>query len=836
MSGKEDLAVITVILFVVTAGFAASAPYTNGEVTGGKVFIAKTNVMNPLDTDGDRIDDSITAGSGYPVSCLVRIRSLDNMDRARRDLRPMASLTGEELQLIPVIFAEFSDFRSVKEASCLPYVDLIELNRELSAAQNISIPSLKAAPSELYSPNTAYDLGITGSGVVIAVIDGGVDNEHPTFEGAFAAGVDFTLQDTPLTPRDGSLDPDDTNGHGTGVASVALGRGDGNGSFMGVAPSAGLIDLRIRRNGPTLAGPMSQAVEWCIENKDTDWGNGYTGVDIISISAGLGEEGSIVPQLITTAVSEGLTVISAATNSGTSFEDSPNAADYWADDSIIIGGTDDKDTIDRSDDEHWPQSTWGPRTDDGDDDPYDELKPDVVAPAYNIVFAADSKTSDINPASGWNIGSGTSYATPAASGIAALILEANPDLRPTSDWNPIREIFHETAEARGDVYDPDLSDKYNIYFGYGILDAYEAVMLASDFEEENNPPRITRFDIDPPVTSPGSVCTIIGEAVDPDGDLLELALTGSGGEIGGGPGEWTWTAPEDTGFYTLTFRAEDPEGLFDEETADIEVIDIIVNHPPRIESVETTCSRIPVGESCTLEVTARDKDGDELDYIYDPSEGYIEGVGSEVIYHAPDFPVTVMITVTVRDPYGAEDSDFIQITVYEDVVNPPLIHMVNLVPASVEVRDEDAEILLMAEVTDSDGEVERVYADLFDIGGDTEQVLLDDGFSPDEIRNDNIYTYKLTMIHLLDPGTYDIPIYAVDEDGQRAGPATIQLEITEETADDDADDGSDIIPGEKDADDRFEVNWQILSVFGLVVLAALIFVIVYIMIRKRRKV
>jgi subtilisin family serine protease len=282
------------------------------------------------------------------ISTFVYVDSSKNMHAVLADLELLGCDVELPFKYVPAVPVNFYIYDTIDKALTIPFVERIEELGVISPAMNISAPNVKAAPSTEYSPETAHDEGYTGKGITIAIIDSGVDNEHPVFTDAFIAGADFTQPESPLNPYDGTVDPDDVNGHGTGVASFALGRGGHQGVGPGVAPDAGLIDLKIRDNGPTLAQPMARAIEWCYDNRATDWGAGFRGVDVISISAGTGQQDSVVDQLITFVVSEGLTVVTAATNSGTSFEDNPNnAADYWADNAIIVGGTDDQRTIDR---------------------------------------------------------------------------------------------------------------------------------------------------------------------------------------------------------------------------------------------------------------------------------------------------------------------------------------------------------------------------------------------------------------------------------------------------------------------------------------------------------
>jgi len=151
--------------------------------------------------------------------------------------------------------------------------------------------------------------------------------------------------------------------------------------------------------------------------------------------------------------------------------------------SITIGATDDLNTINREDDTVAGYSSRGPRRDNGDGNPLNELKPELSAPGSNIIQAEGCVTSGLcNNLLGGDAsdngytgrGSGTSYATPSVSGIIALMLEANPDLSPAE----VKEILKFTAERRGEATQPDVDPFWNRDFGWGMADAYEAVKLS----------------------------------------------------------------------------------------------------------------------------------------------------------------------------------------------------------------------------------------------------------------------------------------------------------------------------------------------------------------------
>ena len=146
-----------------------------------------------------------------------------------------------------------------------------------------------------------------------------------------------------------------------------------------------------------------------------------------------------------------------------------------------------KTLIDREDDTIAGYSSRGPRRDNGDGNPLNELKPEVTAPGSNIIQAEGCVSSggcnnfiggDASSNGYTGRGSGTSYATPSVSGIMAMMIEANPDLSPAE----IKEILKLTAERRGEPSAPDVDPFWNRDFGFGMVDAYAAVSMSFDLK------------------------------------------------------------------------------------------------------------------------------------------------------------------------------------------------------------------------------------------------------------------------------------------------------------------------------------------------------------------
>jgi subtilisin family serine protease len=464
-----------------------------------------------LDQDRNEIHDSLESMIG--VTGIALVYETDVTAIHLNALEELGLTVVDVIEAVDGVLLGQVNTSLAPTLAALDGVVMVEQYGKVIFYGDIQTPSVKASNSSFY-PIGAWDLGVSGAGINIAMVDTGVDNEHPGLSEKFVAGYDAVCYLTTdptcygdiLRRTDGTYDPDDGNQHGTACMGMAASTGiDSNGEqteFYGAAPDAALVDVRIGTDAG--AGPFENyvleqefyesamnGIQWIIDNKDTAWqgadGTNY-GIDILSLSWGItsheggGSDGNDMhSQILNVAMEAGIVVSVAAGNDG---PDNDGLSGMGSSDlSITIGATDDLNTINREDDTVAGYSSRGPRRDNGDGNPLNELKPELSAPGSNIIQAEGCVTSGLcNNLLGGDAadngytgrGSGTSYATPSVSGIIALMLEANPDLSPAE----VKEILKFTAERRGEATQPDVDPFWNRDFGWGMADAYEAVKLS----------------------------------------------------------------------------------------------------------------------------------------------------------------------------------------------------------------------------------------------------------------------------------------------------------------------------------------------------------------------
>ncbi|MFF5075635.1 S8 family serine peptidase [Actinoplanes sp. NPDC000266] len=262
-------------------------------------------------------------------------------------------------------------------------------------ALDVSVPMI-GAPA-------AWQAGLTGAGVKVAVLDSGVDLAHPDLAGQVAEAVDLT----------GGDDLADRSGHGTHVASTIAGTGAASGGrYKGVAPGAKLLSAKVCLTEGCPESAILAGMAWAAEH----------GATVANVSLGAEDTPEIDP--LEAAVNEitartGMLFVIAAGNSGEGGDvtiGSPGSAGA----ALTVGAVDkDKNLA--------GFSSRGPRLADA------EVKPDITAPGVGIVAArsADGQFPPIDGTDAYTQLNGTSMATPHVAGAVALLAQKHPDWRAT---------------------------------------------------------------------------------------------------------------------------------------------------------------------------------------------------------------------------------------------------------------------------------------------------------------------------------------------------------------------------------------------------------------------
>ena len=259
-------------------------------------------------------------------------------------------------------------------------------------------PTLDVSVPQVGAP-AAWDRGLTGTGTTVAVLDSGIDGNHPDLTGQVVARQNFT---------DG-VEPDaDLVGHGTHVASIVAGTGAASGGrYRGVAPGAKLLDGKVCVNGGC-------AESWIIAGMT--WATVEQHAKVVNLSLGGSDDPAVLDPVeqAVQALSDqtgALFVVSAGNADGPApGVSSPGSAAA----ALTVGAVDSADRL-------APFSLRGP-TGDG------RLKPDITAPGVDITAARGGDATAVpgNPGERYTTLSGTSMAAPHVAGGAAILAQQHP--------------------------------------------------------------------------------------------------------------------------------------------------------------------------------------------------------------------------------------------------------------------------------------------------------------------------------------------------------------------------------------------------------------------------
>ena len=221
-----------------------------------------------------------------------------------------------------------------------------------------------------------------GAGVVIAILDTGIDPTHPLFKGRIIGGYDFVDHDADPTDVGNGIDDDgdgrvdEAYGHGTHVAGIAA----------MTAPEAKLLIVRVLdADGYGDMNAVASGIHWAVAH----------GARVINLSLGSVDKSDAVSSALYNARAENALVFAAAGNRGT---DNPSEFPARASHTFAIAADDARGVA-------APFTSYGSFV-------------EIAAPGVNVRSAY--------PGGRWYLWSGTSMSTPFVAGTAALLLSAHP--------------------------------------------------------------------------------------------------------------------------------------------------------------------------------------------------------------------------------------------------------------------------------------------------------------------------------------------------------------------------------------------------------------------------
>lgn len=229
-------------------------------------------------------------------------------------------------------------------------------------------------------PN-AWSIATGQPSTVVAVLDSGVQSDHPDLKGKVLPGYDFF---------DGKSDTSDTVGHGTAVAGIIAARGNDNIGIAGVAWNVDILPVKVGNADGAPVSVIAQGIFYAVDH----------GAAVINLSLGSDTPSATLEGAIQYAYSHNVVVVAAAGNT-------PDAASFPASyaDTISVGAA----------------------TNAGDNVASFSSKisrVDLSAPGVNIL----STYWDSSDGNTWALVSGTSFATPMVSGTVALMHSVDPNL------------------------------------------------------------------------------------------------------------------------------------------------------------------------------------------------------------------------------------------------------------------------------------------------------------------------------------------------------------------------------------------------------------------------
>ncbi len=460
----------------------------------------------------------------------------------------------------------------------------------------------------------AWD-GTTGSrSVIVAVCDTGVDSSH--------ADLAANLVLPGYNSADGSTNTEPVMWHGTATAGCVGAVGNNGTGVCGVNWTVSILPIRIsnRSDGAAYFSDMAEGIRWAADH----------GARVVNVSYGAAGSYTVDSAAAYLREKGGLLFISAGNDGAdgsSTYPDFPN--------SLAVGAT-------TSADVRASFSNYGTYI-------------DLVAPGAGIYTTTTGGYASV---------SGTSFSSPIAAGVAALVFAADPSLTPD-------ECEADLLSTCTDLGGPG---EDNVY-GHGRVDAAAAVTAAlggtpdPPDDPANQPPTAVAAASPTTGTAPLNVTLDGSGSTDSDGMIVSYAW--DFGDGASGQGQTATHTYGSEGAYTVTLTVTDDDGATDSDSVTVTVTAPTPNAPPT-----AVASASPASGTAPLKVTfdgraSTDTDGTITSYAWTFGDG--ASAQGQVVSHAYASAGTYIARLTVTDDDGATDSDTVTVTVSAPNVAPTAV-------------------------------------------------------------------------------------------------------------------------------------------------------------------
>ena len=307
----------------------------------------------------------------------------------------------------------------------------------------------------------AWDISTGNSNTIIAVADSGFYLEHPDFVGRTWINSQEIPNNGIDDDNNGYIDdvygwdfvnrdniPNDDHGHGTSCASIIGATSNNNIGISGVNWNSKIMNIKaLNANNSATYANMANSMYYAADN----------GAKILSMSIGGSSNTSLLSNAVNYLEENNVLLVVCMMNENNNETYYPAGFSTTNSNVIAVGSSDSNDH--RTNPFFWSAysgSNFGSHI-------------NLIAPG-NFIWCLGNDETDL-----YNYWGGTSQATPLVAGIASLLLDVNPNLTPIE----IRNILQQTADDQVGNINEDILG-FDIYHGYGRINAYNALLLATE--------------------------------------------------------------------------------------------------------------------------------------------------------------------------------------------------------------------------------------------------------------------------------------------------------------------------------------------------------------------